>query len=802
MIKKLIIALLVNLVLILLVLVMLIIVLTTFQSVLPLLVVQLVPVLHISLMLENFTVVWEIVFSFTLLSSLLIFVNFTYSLLSTDPHDGASSSHFNVLLDGRSVFGDLFDGSSTVSSRQLSFDVSAGSHMISFEIDAFSSGSYVEIEKMFIFGDRFAPLYCPICGDGLFQSQAAGAMCSRCSDNTVPNNDHTQCVPCDDDKYTIDCKTCIAKAACTEDNFVALYTPCKDGKRSLRYVKVEPKTACQGGYVPPEDQDNLECEPCPHGLHREPGSDECVGCEIGKYYDAVNDSCVWARDGTISQNTETFFSSESSGETELPEGWSSFAFMSTFPNGTVNGWRIGNGFVDCGATIGNGRYISVLELKAKDILSDLTLNFEYSLSDEARFRGSALQLFVNDKLYDYVSARAATGRDVFEESSSVVIPYCDSVTIRFVATIWTGDVNTVFMKDSDVKLRNVKITGLSRGLSTERICSAGMQSNSQHTRCVSCPAGTSNDEAGQMCGECEEGTFTSGVGEQSCKSCYPGSTSQRVSGSTRCVTSCYFNMTNNVYNMTALSGLVFGPFTSPMMINKLYLSVCDGVMKRGDCNPSASGEAQMYVCSPGEGSDRIDFGSELEFVDSASNDSDTTVVLKYHTGGIRSTAPCANREIMTTIIFRCDPSVGVGVPSLLPSDKCSPLFAWTSQYACRECGPSDYEESLSKCEGGTQRRERYLKSSSKCNGESRIIVETLECTDFTVSLGVILGVGGFILILAGIIIFVVWRNRTLTIKYTKLLQSQEGDLEAMADEDAEAERQRKEASQFTTTATF
>jgi len=255
--------------------------------------------------------------------------------------------------------------------------------------------------------------------------------------------------------------------------------------------------------------------------------------------------------------------------------------------------------------------------------------------------------------------------------------------------------------------------------------------------------------------------------------------------------------------MTALGGEVIGPVSSLSGEQQLFLSVCDGEMKSGECNPDAKGVESMYVCSPGSGSERINFGSELEFIDTASNDSDTTVVLKYHlTGHSKSdSAICKGRDVVTTVVFRCDPSVGVGFPSLLPGDECTPTLTWTSQYACRVCKDSDYEEVLSKCEKGSQRKELHLLDSVLCNGPSRVFVEEVECTDITLSLGVILGVIGVIIILAIVIVIVVWRNRTITVKYSKLLQSQEGDLEAMADEEAEAERERKEQS-ITTTATF
>jgi len=482
--------------------------------------------------------------------------------------------------------------------------------------------------------------------------------------------------------------------------------------------------------------------------------------------------------------------------------------MSTYPEGVLKGWRVGNGFVDCGPFTGGGRYVSVLEYKTRKALTDLTVTFEYKMSDEAHFRGSSLTFIANGKMYDYVPVSAERDEAGFVKSSPITIPLASEMTIRFVVSVWGGDSGVIVPQDSEAQLRNIVIVGLSDGESFQEDCPAGMESDTDHCHCVSCAVGTSNNLAGHMCEDCSEGTFASIEGEETCSTCYKGTSSQAFSGSVRCVTSCVFKSADRTYNMTGFAGSVIGPVTSVSTDKQYYLSICDGVMKKGQCNSGADGEANMHICAPGAGSKRMNFGSELEFVDSAQQDSETTVVLKYHTNSRSNDVDaCKGREILSTVIFRCDPSVGAGFPTLLPGgDVCAPTFAWTSQYACRVCVDDDYEEILSKCEKGSQRKELYLKESSKCNGPSRVTVEELECTDISLPLGIILGVGGVILILAGVIVFVIWRNRTITVKYSKLLQSTEGDLEAMAEEEADAERERerteKETQFNTTTATF
>lgn len=184
------------------------------------------------------------------------------------------------------------------------------------------------------------------------------------------------------------------------------------------------------------------------------------------------------------------------------------------------------------------------------------------------------------------------------------------------------------------------------------------------------------------------------------------------------------------------------------------------------------------------------------------------MVLKFHTDrdSGNTSAACRGRDVVATVYFRCAAGVGAGFPALLPGDACAPAFAWTSEYACRTCADADYEEVLSRCVRGTQRRELYRRAGAACHGAARVLVAAQACTDLRVSLGAVLGVAAVVLALAGVIAFFVWKNRAMTIKYTRLLQSHDGDLEAMADADADAERARKDAAAAadaaTTTATF
>ena len=104
-----------------------------------------------------------------------------------------------VTLDGVPVLGgDLVAGTGGMAvSEERSIAVPAGSHMLAFEFEAHSAQSFVEIERMLVYGDRAAPLYCPACPTGHAQPEAGAAQCVRCTEGTAPDDAHTQCAACE-----------------------------------------------------------------------------------------------------------------------------------------------------------------------------------------------------------------------------------------------------------------------------------------------------------------------------------------------------------------------------------------------------------------------------------------------------------------------------------------------------------------------------------------------------------------------------------------------------------------------------
>jgi len=236
-----------------------------------------------------------------------------------------------------------------------------------------------------------------------------------------------------------------------------------------------------------------------------------------------------------------------------------------------------------------------------------------------------------------------------------------------------------------------------------------------------------------------------------------------------------------VFNLTALKDTIVGPVPSAELGGSFFFSVCEGEMPKGKCSQKAQNDENMHVCFASEmGVSQMDFGSELEYVPTQ-QEGDVNFLLTFHDGQECPTS-AEGKRLQTTILFRCNPSAGVGFPHFLsfsPST-CTATFSWTSQYACHTCTSSDYEEVVSACTKGIQRTEQH--KIGRCNGADRILVEETECTDIAIPIGFIAGATALIIIMVIVIIVVIVKNRKITVKYSKLLADQSAEMEAMADE--------------------
>jgi len=696
-------------------------------------------------------------------------ISFSYSMFGIASQTFGSTPSLIFSMDDQIL---LSDSNTTLHSATPSFEVRYGAHTFTWVVSG--SVKSVDIDYIVTFGNVYAPTSCTACPNGYYQDESAQGMCKRCPSGKISAPGFTDCQDCPEGSYTIDGVQCIQRPECKVEDWVALFTPCSNRTRQLIWTKLYP-AVCEGGYNPGTTPEEVECDPCGTGMWREEGSDECVGCKVGEVFDGGD--CVKPDQGTVSYHTREYFGSKSntSVETVLPDGWTTSGFSPSLPAGSVPGWRLRADGIDAGFSREGDTVITVLSYTASEVVSNGFIVFDYRINETK----DELLFFINNRPVTVTPTQLPNGFLRIQTD----MPSGTGVTLTWMAVMGSGNA----VSAPSVMIQNVRVGGLTSGYAYPYYCKPGTQANEEQSACEVCQAGTASSITGSSCRACPSGTYSARSGESKCSTCYNGTSSEAETGSKRCVTQCKFDGWNNtVYDLTKLRDVVIGPVTTNSFGGSFFFSVCDGVMPKGKCSQSATDDENMHVCfANGMSPMQMDFGSELEYVlaEEGSPEEDLSFMLNFHDG--QTCFGNADMRMQTSVLFRCSPSAGVGYPQFLSFSfaTCTATFSWASQYACHQCTNDDYELVVSACTDGSQLTERHR--INNCYGPDRMFVADSPCTDIAVPIGLAAGALALIIIMIGVIIFVVYKNRKITIKYTKLLADQSAELEAMADEVAD-----------------
>ena len=736
-------------------------------------------------------------------------VTFDYTLLLLPGSTSSSSSssentlRLEVALDDNVVYTDNTRG---LHRAQTTIAVPAGGHTLTWTVAGSNSkdGAELEIAEIRAFGNNYAPTSCSACAPGHYAPESGAATCERCPAGLVSAPGYTACQACADGTYTRDGVACAPAPACTSSDWTALHTPCVNGTRRRVWSKLAP-AVCEGGFVPEgaEKGEEIECAPCPPGMWRESGSDECVGCGPGHVHDGTG--CVAPEAGTVALHAREYFDGDSTAwaETALPAGWTTASVGATLPAGAVDGWRVRADGVDVPAPPAGHHAAAVLAFATAELAHARgTVVFDYRIASPER---DALVFLVDGvpvalratplpngfSRTQIISLRPASGANSSTTTST-------TMTLSWIARIVGGENN-----NSAVMVQNVRISGLESGTSTTYYCEPGTEADAAQRVCVACAAGSASNVSGTPCRACPAETYSPREGQRRCRACRTGTSTGKESettGAARCTTTCVFTSGNATYNLTALRGTLVGPVTARALGGSFFLSVCDGVVPRGSCGSRAPTDANMHAChTDAAGATQTSYGSALEFVpaEPGTREDDVSFLLHFYDGDRVDDSDGDDDEngnddeddeettrLKTTVLFRCSTTAGAGFPQFLSYSAATrtATFAWASQYACHTCGEGDYEEVVSACRRGRQRRE--LHRTAACHGADRVLVAETRCTDVAVPAGLVAGAAALILAMVGAVVYVVYRNRKITVKYTKLLQDQAADLESMADDDA------------------
>jgi len=518
----------------------------------------------------------------------------------------------------------------------------------------------------------------------------------------------------------------------------------------------------------------------------------CVGCPAGKVLSGSGTSeadCISPEPGRVSLSYRRFFAA---GEVEsyLPQGWDTESLEGSNPDDLYPGWRLTSEGIDSGSALPGSFHISRLTYTVYDkMVGAGRIEFEYKIvGTQTSGSQSDASLFVIVNGVPVYIASYGYGNEFTHvtDTDFDLIPDGPNV-FEFIAYIPAPPPSVDLISDTDTRfiIRNVEIYGVTESETVSFVCDWGSQPNNESTMCIPCEPGTYNGVSGAAsCTECPSGTFSDGEGSTYCSTCGEGTTPEKDVGSSRCVTDCmFYDETRGVYYN--VSGLSFTGVVGPVEFGlgkslPFYFSICSGIFPAESGCGNNSEPVYGHVCR----SDGVNFGSRLAFAPSNTNETEASFILSFTTPLTGSYVCPEGRS--TSIIFRCSPSAGRGFPVALgfDSSSCSASFSWAGEIGCHVCDPNsteDYKEVTTACVKRSQKVELHRIGS--CNGPTRVYLRTQDCLDISIPVGAAAGALVLLIALAVAVGIVVWKNRKLTYKYTKLLQDQAADLEAMADDD-------------------
>jgi len=369
------------------------------------------------------------------------------------------------------------------------------------------------------------------------------------------------------------------------------------------------------------------------------------------------------------------------------------------------------------------------------------------------------------------------------------------------------DQQTFHYQNAQLKIYSIEVTNVENGGTKQcETCATHSGGN-----CVKCVAGYYISKE-QQCVKCPRNTYLEAsndnpLGVKSCKPCPQGSMSSP--GSVKCYSNCMVTLGTGKdmkeFNLTALQGTHFvqGPtlFTTKgyKFFHGFYISLCGDEKLESHCiNNATSSNVETLdaaICRSTFIPDAdklistqpISVGENLvniNTIESKENATKREEGIQIHFSSERITAVCQSGTF-GVIRLVCDPhDKGQGEITLGDNNKCHSstcdgcnyIFSWKSRHACAKCTESDYEVINTACLKG-KKNTRYLwKENRACVGG---IIKpddvTLECSIFEKSiLDFKLVIMSFLLgavLLAAIVIVLCYRNRSLSYKYSRLIDS-------------------------------
>jgi hypothetical protein len=196
------------------------------------------------------------------------------------------------------------------------------------------------------------------------------------------------------------------------------------------------------------------------------------------------------------------------------------------------------------------------------------------------------------------------------------------------------------------------------------------------------------------------------------------------------------------------------------------------------CNNSVGEAVPTYVCEV-DPTSRYGVSAGTSLASSVTPNGELQLV---YTGGSDENCPSGGTR-QTTVLVQCNPNAGVlDVRAELALElSCARVFRVSALQGCRACSTvftagqtsnGDYSRVVSECVAGVQNV--TLVRIGQCSGASSVTSSQTCEAQLPVPYYGVAVVFGLVMVLGGIVLFLVFRNRRINQSYTQLLERQEG----------------------------
>lgn len=263
-------------------------------------------------------------------------ITYQYRVDAEDPYDGLI---FQIDDNAATPLISQSDGW-----KEVVHDVPAGAHTFSWDYMKDYAGDKGEdkafIKVIEIVGTSFSDLHCHTCGGDM--TMTGGSICAFCDANqySAAKSDSEldfTCYPCPTNTYapkgSIGIESCVERRVCTDDDLVATYSACVNGKRDATYAWSEPQTcetSLSGSISLPAAQTGVDCTNCAPG-YQLMDDNTCEVCPAGQK--SSNDGCEACPKGQVVVNELAF------GDGTL-DGWSAWPSIVDSDAAKTAGWKL------------------------------------------------------------------------------------------------------------------------------------------------------------------------------------------------------------------------------------------------------------------------------------------------------------------------------------------------------------------------------------------------------------------------------------------------------------------------------